>query len=100
MSSSLLVTAIETAGKNAGLNIKVTTYHSIGSAYLDFSRNPFDLILIAPQIRLFRKSIEKQASPYGIPVLLIEPRAYGMVDGEHILQQVLMAIGEHEEGEA
>ena len=92
MSSSLLIAAIEKAGREAGFTLNVITYHSFGSAYWDFGKDAVDVVLIAPQIRLLRKSIQKLASPHGIPVVVIEPMSYGMADGESLLQQVMTAI--------
>ena len=92
MSSSLLIDAIEKAGREAGYSLQVITYHSIGSTYWDFGKDVVDVVLVAPQIRFLRKSIEKLASPHGIPVVVIEPMSYGMADGESLLQQVMNAI--------
>lgn len=94
MSSSLLIAAIEKAGREAGLTLKVIAYHSFGSAYRDFGKDAVDVVLVAPQIRFLRKGIQKLASPHGIPVIVIEPLSYGMADGESLLQQVMNAINE------
>jgi PTS system cellobiose-specific IIB component len=97
MSSSLLIAAIEKAGSEAGYSLHVITYHSIGSAYWDFGKDAVDVVLVAPQIRFLRKSIEKLASPHGIPVVVIESMSYGMADGESLLQQVINAINDKQE---
>jgi PTS system cellobiose-specific IIB component len=89
MSSSLLIDAIEKAGQEEDLKLEVITYHSMGSTYWDFENRPMDVVMIAPQIRFLKRGIERIASPHGIPVVVIEPTAYGMVDGERLLRQVL-----------
>jgi PTS system cellobiose-specific IIB component len=94
MSSSLLIDAIEKAGSEAGYSLNVITYHSFGSAYWDFGKDPVDVVMVAPQVRFLRKGIQKLASPLGIPVIVIEPMSYGMADGESLLQQVMSAINE------
>ncbi len=97
MSSSLLIDAIEKAGSEAEYSLNVITYHSFGSAYWDFGKDPVDVVMVAPQVRFLRKRIQKLASPHGIPVIVIEPMSYGMADGESLLQQVMSAINEKQE---
>ncbi len=97
MSSSLLIDAIEKAGSEAEYSLNVITYHSFGSAYWDFGKDPVDVVMVAPQVRFLRKGIQKLASPHGIPVIVIEPMSYGMADGESLLQQVMSAINEKQE---
>jgi PTS system cellobiose-specific IIB component len=92
MSSSLLIDAIEKAGKEEDLKLEVITYHSIGSTYWDFGKTPVDVVLIAPQIRFLRNNIAKLASPHGISVKIIDPTSYGMTDGQKIVQQILEAV--------
>jgi PTS system cellobiose-specific IIB component len=92
MSSSLLIRALQDAGQAADLSVEVIAHHSFASAYWDFGTSPVDVVLIAPQIRFLRKSIEKLASPHGIPVVVIEPTTYGMADGDQLLLQVISAI--------
>jgi PTS system cellobiose-specific IIB component len=48
-----------------------------------------DVVLIAPQIRHLRKSIEKLAGAAGKPVALIEPFHYATMNGAAVLEQVL-----------
>lgn len=94
MSSSLLIRALHGAGHAAGLSLEVIAHHSFASAYWDFGVSPVDVVLVAPQIRFLRKGIEKLASPYGIPVVVIEPTTYGMADGDKLLLQVMSALDE------
>jgi PTS system cellobiose-specific IIB component len=94
MSSSLLIRALHDAGQEVDLNIEVIAHHSFGSAYWDFAKSPVDVVLVAPQIRFLRRGIEKLASAYGIPVVVIEPTTYGMADGDKLLLQVMSALDE------
>jgi len=48
-----------------------------------------DIVLIAPQIRHLRKSIEKLAQSVGKPVALIEPFHYATMNGKAVLEQAL-----------
>lgn len=82
MSSSLLETSIIKAAEAVGVDLEVSSYFANIVMYRDFEEHFFDVILIAPQVRLMRKSVTKKAEPLGIIVQVIGPQAYGMVDGE------------------
>ena len=51
-----------------------------------------DVVLIAPQIRHLRKSIEKLAASVGKPVALIEPFHYATMNGQAVLEQVIRLL--------
>lgn len=56
-----------------------------------------DIVLIAPQIRHLRKSIENIAHQTGKPTAMIEPFHYATMNGDAVLtqvQQMLSGIGE------
>ncbi|HEY45901.1 MAG: hypothetical protein AMJ88_12015 [Anaerolineae bacterium SM23_ 63] len=92
MSSSLLIASIMEAAERAGVDLEVRAYFANIGTYWDFEEHPFDVILIAPQVRFMRKSVAKKVEPLGIIVQGIDPQAYGMVDGEKIFQQIVDAL--------
>ena len=92
MSSSLLEASIKRAAESAGVDLEVSAYFANIGTYWDFEEHPFDVILIAPQVRFMKKSIAKKVEPLGIIVESIDPQAYGMVDGEKIFQQISDAL--------
>jgi PTS system cellobiose-specific IIB component len=92
MSSSLLEASIKEAAEKAGVALEVNAYFANIGPYWDFEEHPFDVILIAPQVRFMRKGIAKKVEPLGIIVQTIAPQAYGMVDGEKIFQQIYDAL--------
>ena len=57
-----------------------------------------DVVLIAPQIRHLRKSIEKLAQSVGKPVALIEPFHYATMNGQAVLDQALRLQAREREG--
>ncbi|MGH2510131.1 MAG: PTS sugar transporter subunit IIB, partial [Minisyncoccia bacterium] len=57
-----------------------------------------DIVLIAPQIRHLRKSIEKLAHSVGKLVALIEPFHYATMNGQAVLEQVMLLICSTQEG--
>lgn len=94
MSTSLLVDSMVTAAKARQIELSVEAL-SAGeyAALVDTS----DVILIAPQIRHLRKSIEKLALSAGKPVALIEPFHYATMNGQAVLEQVLNLLNSSRE---
>jgi PTS system cellobiose-specific IIB component len=91
-STTLLQSSIMKAAKTAGLTLELYGDTIDGFAYRDFVKDPFDVILIAPQVRIARKSIVRKAEPFGITVVLMDPMAFGMADGDKLLRQILDAL--------
>ena len=86
MSTSLLVDSMLAAAKIRNCVLMVDALSAGEYAEkVDFC----DVVLIAPQIRHLRKSIEKLAASAGKPVALIEPFHYATMNGEAVLEQVL-----------
>ena len=56
---------------------------------IEFAAAAVDVILVAPQVRFLRRSIERRVESLGIAVLPIEPMDFGMADGEAILSKLL-----------
>jgi hypothetical protein len=63
-----------------------------GLALRDFEADPFDVILLAPQTRFMRNVIATKVVPYGTVVQPLDPEAFGMHDGEKLLQQIREAL--------
>ena len=57
-----------------------------------------EVVLIAPQIRHLRKSIEKLATSVGKPVAMIEPFHYATMNGQAVLEQVMLLLAGVQEG--
>jgi len=96
MSSSLLVAAIMEAAEAAGVELEVNSYFANIVPYWVFEKRFVDVILIAPQVRFMRKSVAKKVEPLGILVQVIDPQAYGMVDGGKIFRQLNEALKAHD----
>lgn len=94
MSTSLLVTKMEQAAKDAGVECKIFA--------LPFSDAPrvleeVDCILLGPQVRFQKSAIEKMASERKggvIPVDVIDMRDYGTMNGKAVYENALKLLGE------
>lgn len=95
MSTSLLVEAMLTAGAQRNITL---TIEALSAGEYAGKVDECDVVLIAPQIRHLRKSIEKLAQSAGKPVGLIEPFYYATMNGAAVLEQVLVLIATTKEG--
>jgi PTS system cellobiose-specific IIB component len=86
MSTSLLVTKMEQAAKDRGLDAKIWAV-SVDevSRHLDQA----DVLLLGPQVRYKLPQFRKEAEEKGIPCDMISPTDYGMVNGAKVLDQAL-----------
>lgn len=98
MSSSLIEVKTAKAAEAAGVPFELKAIETAEMGRWDFSENPMDIVLVAPQVRFKKKSIEQAAGPYGTIVLNIDTIAYGMIDGDAIFNQIMEAIKERDAG--
>lgn len=92
MSTSLLVTKMEAAAKDAGVECKIFA--------LPFSDAPrvleeVDCILLGPQVRFQKAAIEKLAAGRkagAIPVDVIDMRDYGTMNGKAVFEKALSLL--------
>jgi PTS system cellobiose-specific IIB component len=97
MSTSLLVDSMLEAAAELQYEVSV---EALSAGEYAGQIEECDIVLIAPQIRHLRKSIEKLAASEGKPVALIEPFHYATMNGKAVLEQVLQMLPGSEEGKA
>src|SRR5437899_1618732 len=96
MSTSLLVDSMIAAAEGAQVELQV---EALSAGEYAARVEECDIVLIAPQIRHLRKSIEKLAGSLKKPVALIEPFYYATMNGQAVLEQVLLLVAEVQKGE-
>ncbi|MCF6462170.1 PTS sugar transporter subunit IIB [Clostridium sp. Cult1] len=89
MSTSLLVNKIKEAAKKQGLEYDIA---ATSLANLKDIKEEADVILLAPQVRFDKERVEKEVKD--IPVNVVDMTAYGMMDGEKVLNQARKLLGE------
>jgi PTS system cellobiose-specific IIB component len=89
MSTSLLVDSMLSAAEACKREL---TVEALSAGEYIAKIDACDVVLIAPQIRHLRKSIEKLAASAGKPVALIEPFHYATMNGQAVLEQVLRLL--------
>lgn len=86
MSTSLLVTKMQTAAKDQGVEC---TINAVGEAELKKHENEIDVLLLGPQVRFLLNKMKTKFDPQGIPVAVINTVDYGTMNGAKVLKQAL-----------
>ena len=89
MSTSLLVTKMKESAKQKGLSdisIKAVDSSHIES---EMDTNKPDILLLGPQVRYMQNQLQKSLD---IPVDVINMMDYGMMKGDKVLDQALVAL--------
>lgn len=86
MSTSLLVTKMQAAAKDQGVECSI---NAVGEAELKRHENEIDVLLLGPQLRFLLKKMKTKFDPKGIPVEVINTVDYGTMNGAKVLKQAL-----------
>ena len=88
MSTSLLVTKMNKAAAERGVEIEILA-HGIAASkrFLD----QVDIVLLGPQVRFLKDEMAKATS---VPVQVINMMAYGRMDGARVLEDALKELGQ------
>lgn len=86
MSTSLLVERMKKAAEEKQIQAEIK---AVSEADLHNQINELDVVLIGPQVRYLEKSIRKKLEPEGIKCDLISQQAFGLMQGDRVLQQAL-----------
>ena len=93
MSTSLLVTKMQKAAEEQGINCYIEAFAESKATALGPDA---DVVLLGPQIR-FRLKAVQEALPTK-PVMVINMQDYGMVNGAGVLKAALDLYEEHNKG--
>ena len=91
MSTSLLVTKMQAAAKEQGIECSI---QAMAEGEVKNHEDEMDVLLLGPQVRFMKGDFEKRLAPKGIPLEVINMADYGMMNGEKVLDQALTLIGE------
>ncbi|HEY4601028.1 MAG TPA: PTS sugar transporter subunit IIB [Cerasibacillus sp.] len=86
MSTSLLVKKMKQVAERRGLNVTIEA-HSVDDVDKQLSES--DVILLGPQIRYKKNELLKKAEVVGVPIDIIDMKAYGTANAEKVLDQAL-----------
>lgn len=88
MSTSLLVTKMEKAAAEQGIECQIW---AVGTGVYQNEKGKQDVILLGPQVRFMKNEVSRTMGP--VPVEVIDMRYYGKMDGAAVLKQALEIIG-------
>lgn len=88
MSTSMMVSRMETAAKDRGIEAEIW---AVPEAQAAAEAPKADAILLGPQVRFLLDKIKSEVN--SVPVEVIDMAAYGMMNGEKVLDQALALIG-------
>lgn len=86
MSTSLLVTKMEAAAKEANIDAKIW---AISEANLANEITNCDVVLLGPQVRFMLNKAEEIAKPHNVPVEVINMMHYGTCNGKAVLDRAI-----------
>mgnify|MGYP004572656001 CR=1 FL=1 len=90
MSTSMLVGKMTKAAKDKELDVAVNAYpESNLSHILD---EGIDVVLLGPQVKFKLPSLQSLCDTKGVPIAVIDPVDYGMMDGDKVLSDALALI--------
>ena len=86
MSTSLLVKKMQEAAKKDGLDYEIFACPA-AEADSNLENKNISCILLGPQVRYMLADFQKKVEGTDVPVDVIDMAAYGMMDGEKVVQQ-------------
>ena len=90
MSTSLLVTKMEKAASEQGLETKIW---AVSTDAADRNMQDADVVLIGPQIKFQLDAMKQKAAKYNLQVEAIPMVDYGMCNGPKVLKMALDMLG-------
>ncbi|MBD7908216.1 PTS sugar transporter subunit IIB [Sporosarcina gallistercoris] len=90
MSTSMLVNKMKKAAEERSLDLEVS---AVAESQLKNNLDNLDVVLIGPQVRYLEKKIKQQLEPLGVKVDIINQLAYGLMQGDKVLDQAIALKG-------
>ena len=90
MSTSLLVTKMQAAAKEQGIECSI---QALAEGEVKNHEDEMDVLLLGPQVRFLLKKMKEKYEPKGIPVDIIPTVDYGTMNGAKVLALALKMAG-------
>lgn len=91
MSTSLLVAKMKEVAEARGIEAEIW---AVAQDKAPKEMEKADVLLIGPQMRFLKKKFAVVAEELGIPLDVIDPVAYGRIDGEAVFNKALQLMDE------
>lgn len=86
MSTSMLVSKMREEAEKRELDAHIDAF---AESQLKDHMDGLDVVLIGPQVRFLEKKLRSSLEPKGIKVDIIDQMAYGLMQGDKVLDQAL-----------
>lgn len=86
MSTSMLVKKMKEAAEKQGVKADI---EAVAESQLKNHVDGLQVVLIGPQVRYLEGKIKERLEPQGVKVAVIDQMAYGMMQGDKVLQQAI-----------
>lgn len=86
MSTSILVSKMREEADKRGLDANIDAF---AESQLKDHMDGLDVVLIGPQVRFLEKKLRSSLEPKGIKVEIIDQMAYGLMQGDKVLDQAI-----------
>ncbi|HLR09297.1 MAG TPA: PTS sugar transporter subunit IIB [Bacillota bacterium] len=87
--SSQLAKKVQEAAENRGIDLEA---HAGGTGEFKEKADQYNVALLEPQVRHLKKEVSKVADAHNIPLELVDQRAFALMDGDKVLDQVLNMV--------
>ena len=91
MSTSMLVTKMQNAAKEKGLDAEIFAV-AASEADKKLASHTINVVLLGPQVRFMAKQFQEKLEPLKIPVEVINMADYGMMNGAKVLEQAVQMM--------
>ncbi|MBL4932729.1 MULTISPECIES: PTS sugar transporter subunit IIB [Clostridium] len=86
MSTSLLVSKMQAAAKEQGIEVWI---NAVAESELRNYEDQIDILLLGPQVRFLLNKLKAKMEPKGVPVDVINTIDYGTMNGAKVLKFAL-----------
>lgn len=88
MSTSMLVKSVQTEIEKQGLDAEVFAKPSTEA--IDYAEsNDVSVLLLGPQVSFMESGFNESLAGQNLPIAVIDPVAYGTMNGEKVLKQAI-----------
>lgn len=91
MSTSIMVQKMKEAARDKKIEVDI---FAVSTAEADsiLNQKEIDVLMLGPQVRFMKKQFENKLKDKNVPVVAIDMKYYGMMDGKAVLEQAFQSI--------
>jgi len=82
----MLVNKMKESAKEHNMSVQID---ALAESQLEDNLDGLDVVLIGPQVRFLEKKLRASLEPKGIKVDVIDQMAYGLMQGDKVLNQAI-----------